>query len=427
MNNASLALTQSPPISVPLRFFISAPFFAIACGVVLLWYGPEAFVSRWHPALLAATHFLTLGFLAMIMIGALQQLTPVLMGAQISHPVLFSTVTHLLLTTGTLSLTAGWLLQQPELFTLAGILLGLAISIFILVLLIVLRKARSGYATVYSTRTSLVAFAITMILGVYLVMGYSGSELTRLPGMTNLHMTWGLLGWVSLLLIGVAYQVVPMFQITPDYPKMMMRWHVISMFLLLVCWSTVQIFYSENTGLLNIFTTLLAVGLLIFVFITLRLLSNRRRKIPDVTLNFWRVSMSSLLLVLIAWVLSLFELHERLEFFIGVIIIVGFATSAVSGMLYKIFPFLIWLHLNNYAQGKDRSKFKIPNMKQVIPEVKARLHFRVHSLMLLLCSLAIFWPEYFLRPAALLLIITMMILLNNLYYALRVYKYHSTR
>ena len=148
MKNASLSLAQTPPLSIPLRFFLTAPLFAVACGVTLLWVGPDALSSRWHPALLASTHFLTLGFLAMIMMGALQQLTPVLMGAQISRPVLFSAIIHLLLIVGTLALTGGWLWQKPGLFTLAAVLLGLAVTGFILVLLMTLRKARSGHATV---------------------------------------------------------------------------------------------------------------------------------------------------------------------------------------------------------------------------------------------------------------------------------------
>ena len=427
MNNASLALSQSPALSVPLRFFLTAPLFVIACGVVLFWYGPEAIESRWHPAILAATHFLTLGFLGMIMMGALQQLAPVLMGAQILQPVLFSAVTHILLTAGTVALTAAWLLHQPFLFSLAGILLGLAITIFIVVLLFSLSKARSGYATVTATKIALIAFAITMILGGYLVMGYSGSALTRLPGMTNLHMTWGLVGWVSLLLMGVAYQVVPMFQITPEYPKPMTRWLSIIMFIILLCWSVVQVFYADNAGMLNFFTALLVISLLGFAIATLYLLSHRRRNIPDITLNFWRVSMASLIMVILVWVLSLFDLHHRMGLFITVAMIVGFAMSAVNGMLYKITPFLIWLHLNNYAQGKDRTVFKIPNMKQVIPEQKTRLHFRVYSFMLLLSYLAVFWPEYFLRPAALLLIVSALLLYKNIYFALRVYKYHSTK
>lgn len=421
MKNNALSLAQTPPLSIPLRFFLTAPLFAVACGVVLLWFGEEAFVNRWHPGLLAATHFLTLGFLGMIMIGALQQLTPVLMGAQITQPVLFSTTVHLLLTTGTLVLTVGWLIQKPELFTLAAVLLGASISLFIIKLFIALQKARTGYATVYSTRIALLAFATTMLLGIYLLMGYTSTEFSRFSGMTDLHMTWGLLGWVGLLIMGVAYQVVPMFQITPEYPKLMMRWLTLIIFLLLVSWSVVYIFFSQKILLLNIAAGLVVLSLVSFIFITLNLLSRRRRKIPDITLNFWRVAMSSLLIVVVAWSLSLFDIHPRLEFLIGVMMIVGFGMSAVSGMLYKITPFLIWLHLNNYAQDKDRSVFKIPNMKQVIPERKARLHFRVHILMLLLSFLAVFWPGYFLRPAAVVLIITSCILWANLYAALRLY------
>lgn len=421
MKNAALSLAQTPPLSVPLRFFLTAPLFAMACGITLLWAGADAFSSRWNPALLAATHFLTLGFLAMNMIGALQQLTPVLMGVRIPHPKLFSTVIHLLLTTGTLSLTGGWIWQQTELFTLAAVLLGLAITIFIAVLLLILRKARSGYATVQSTRVALLAFAVTMLLGVYMVMGYSWGELTRLPKMTDLHMTWGLLGWLSLLLMGAAYQVIPMFQITPDYPKPMMRWLTRLMFLTLLCWSTVQIVFPDSSWLLNFFAALLAIGLLGFLSVTLTLLSRRRRHVEDITLNFWRLSLICLLMVVIVWISSLFFFHERLGFLLGVLMIVGFAMSAVSGMLYKIAPFLIWLHLNNYAYGKDRSKIKVPNIKKIIAKRNSRLHFRIHSLMVLTCFLAVFWPNYFLRPAALLLIATAMILWLNLYAALRLY------
>ena len=421
MKNASLSLAQTPPLSVPLIFFLTAPLFVAACGITLFWVGPDAFSSRWQPALLAATHFLTLGFLAMNMIGALQQLTPVLMGAKISHPVLFSTVIHLFLTTGTLSLTGGWLWQQPGLFTLAGALLGMAITGFILVLVLTLRKTRSGHATMHSTMVALIGFAVTMALGVYLVMGYGWSELTRLPEMTNMHMIWGLVGWVSLLIMGVAYQVVPMFQITPDYPKLMMRWLTISMFMVLSCWSAVLILFPDKVWLLNLVAGLLAAGLVCFLWVTLNLLSRRRRHIPDITLNFWRLALSCLLLVVIVWVLSLWNIHDRLGLFMGVLMIVGFSMSAVSGMLYKIAPFLIWLHLNNYVHGKDRTKVKIPNMKKIITERKARLHFRTHSLMLLLSFLAVFWPNYFLRPAALLLIVTAIFLWNNLYSALRLY------
>src|SRR5512139_3507256 len=105
MSYNALSLAQTPPLSVPLRYLLTAPLFAAAAGVVVMLF-PDVFMSRWTPAALAATHLLTLGFLAMTMFGALQQLLPVLAGSTIPRASLFSAVIHLALTSGTLLLTA---------------------------------------------------------------------------------------------------------------------------------------------------------------------------------------------------------------------------------------------------------------------------------------------------------------------------------
>jgi hypothetical protein len=36
--------------------------------------------------------------------------------------------------------------------------------------------------------------------------------------LTNIHLAWGLGGWALMLLAGVSYHVVPMFQLTRPYP-----------------------------------------------------------------------------------------------------------------------------------------------------------------------------------------------------------------
>jgi hypothetical protein len=42
-----LSFEQAPPISVPFRFFLTAPLFGMAAGLLLLWQGPAALASRW--------------------------------------------------------------------------------------------------------------------------------------------------------------------------------------------------------------------------------------------------------------------------------------------------------------------------------------------------------------------------------------------
>lgn len=59
------------------------------------------------------------------------------------------------------------------------------------------------------------------------------------------------------------------------------------------------------------------------------------------------------------------------------IFLLGFAASVISGMLYKIVPFLAWFHLKTQTGAKVGA---IPNMKEMIPDKLARLHFRPHPL-----------------------------------------------
>ena len=60
---AGLPFEQAPPVSLPLRFFLTAPLFLLAAaGLIVL--SPDALASRWTPQALALTHALTLGFLA---------------------------------------------------------------------------------------------------------------------------------------------------------------------------------------------------------------------------------------------------------------------------------------------------------------------------------------------------------------------------
>jgi len=88
MQAHGLRLEQAPPFSVPFRFFVTAPGFLLLAAAALLWRGPELAQSRFSPAAIAATHLYVLGFMSMVMIGALQQMLPVLAGAPIRWPVL---------------------------------------------------------------------------------------------------------------------------------------------------------------------------------------------------------------------------------------------------------------------------------------------------------------------------------------------------
>ena len=52
---ALLSYDRSPPIAAPFRFFLTAPFFGVAAGVLLVVSGQNVFLSRWTPEALALT------------------------------------------------------------------------------------------------------------------------------------------------------------------------------------------------------------------------------------------------------------------------------------------------------------------------------------------------------------------------------------
>ena len=114
MFNQGLSLDQAPPISVPFRFFLTAPIFAMLIGVMFLIYPAELITNRFSSETIAMVHMFTLGVLSMIIFGAMQQMMPVLAGAPIKRAKLFATVVHTFLTLGTIFFVLKFLYYQNE-------------------------------------------------------------------------------------------------------------------------------------------------------------------------------------------------------------------------------------------------------------------------------------------------------------------------
>ena len=102
----------------------------------------------------------------------------------------------------------------------------------------------------------------------------------------------------------------------------------------------------------------------------------------------------------------------------GVLLLVGCFMSVIIGMLYKIVPFLVWLHLQNLGRGH----VKAPNMKKVLPQAQIDRQMFAHVLALALLLLSVFWPRWFTYPAGLALILTSVWLWFNLLSATMVYR-----
>ncbi|MDE2344795.1 MAG: hypothetical protein KGL63_15650, partial [Betaproteobacteria bacterium] len=229
-----LSFQQAPPISVPFRFFLTAPLFLMAAAALLFAEGPGLMASRHSAAALAATHLLTLGFSSMVMCGALLQLLPVLGGVPLGHPGRMAWLVHAPLVAGSASLAFAFLSGRPLFFLLALVLLATAFGCFGLWLAGALRKIREGGASIQGMRAALVALAVTVSFGLVLAAARSRGLAIPYVALASLHPQWGLGGWTVLLIVGLAYQLIPMFQLTSPFPARMTSWLIPSLLLMLV-------------------------------------------------------------------------------------------------------------------------------------------------------------------------------------------------
>lgn len=420
-----LSFEQSPPLSVPLRFFLSAPLFALLAALLLLWHGPDAFASRWLPATLALTHLLTLGFLSMTMVGALIQILQVVVGIDLPWPRGSAAFVHAMLALGTLLLATGFLSSGPTAFRLALICLLAGFLWLLAACAIGLWRVAQPTPTVTAIRLALAGLAVTVVLGAAAASVFAWPLQLPVIEITNAHAAWGLLAWVGLLTIGVAYQVVPMFQVTPTYPPRLGRWLSWTIVLALLAFSVSLGAFTGLRGWLQPASALvLGLAFLAFGVTTLRLLQKRKRP-PDTTTRFWRTSMASLLAAALLGLAGQWpDLAQAqwLPLMAGVLFIVGFACSVVNGMLYKIVPFLAWYHLQNRLAGQGR---KAPNVRQIITEEMAGRQFYAHLAALALMTAAPLWPHLLARPAALAFGVSAGWLAYNLAQAARIYRQMS--
>jgi hypothetical protein len=418
---AGLSFEQAPPFSLPLRFFLTAPLFLLAAAI-LIAFSPDALASRWTPQALALTHAFTLGFLAMVMLGALMQMLPVVAGSPMPAPRLVAWISHVALVLGTVALVAGFLTAEPAAYGSSVVLLGISFTVFLAAAAIGLARAAAG-VTVNGIRFAVLSLALTILLGLALALLRAGWwSPPAIEYAINAHVSLGLIGWVLLLVVGVAYQVVPMFQLTPPYPPRLSRWLAGALFALLLFHAAAPLLPPAAAHLVD---AALAAGILLFAVATLRLQSRRRRKLPDVTLDYWRLGMASLIASVAVWLAARFSPawadSDAYPLLLGILFIGGFAVSVVNGMLYKIVPFLAWFHLQSQLQAKAGT---IPTMKDMIAERWMRGQFRLHLVACVLLIAVPFWPQLGVAAGSV-LALSALLLWINLLSALRRFVRHG--
>ncbi len=416
MNYNQLSLEQAPEIWSPLRFFISAPLFAIAAVILLIISGPEILQNRWYPHTLAITHLITLGFISMVMVGAMFQLLPVLAGSAIYQSRRSSKLIHVLFFSGTALFTAGLAISEPLLIKLGIILLVPGLLIFLILVSFALYKAKSNFPSATGMRFSISAFWVALALGSVLAIGTAWDSVPLLRELTNIHIVWAALGWVVIMIVAISYQVIPMFQVTQEYPERFKRYFSGFLYFNLILLS--GFIYA---GLSVTIITAVISGLIVsFSVISIKLLYQRKKRLMDVSVYFWFTGLTALILsVLIYQYKNIFSIE--LDVLMAFVFFAGFVMSVINGMIFKIVPFLVWLHLNKKLAFTDKGLSAVPTMNEIISRKKMQRQYYLHITSLILTLLSFSFPGLFFYPAMIFWLLSLSLLFVCLLQAVRIY------
>ena len=401
MFNKGLSLEQAPSVSVPFRFFLSAPIFGVLISFVFFFLPFSEVSNQYSSKAIGVVHLFTLGILSMIIFGAMQQMMPVLAGTVVKKSKLFAAIVHTCLVLGTLFMSFSFILEIKILLHMGILFLSISFFTFFIVSIKLLFKVEFLTSTVKAMRLFSVSGLITLFLGLVLAISHISLNFSIFHySFVNMHILFALFGFALLLIMGISFQVIPMFYVALDFPKYIQNRVPLVLFLFLFLASLFLYFEINFLVLKIIFTSII----ILFAYYGLKSLNNRRRPVFDVTLWYWKFSLSMLVLSQIIWLFSIFESN----YILAIVFAFGFLYSLLQGMVYKIIPFLSWFHLSS------KGYFKLPTIREFIDEKYIKIHFFVHLISIVFFILSYFENSLIYVASILFLISNMLFFINCL-------------
>jgi hypothetical protein len=360
---------------------LPAPWLGMVAGLLLAFGPASGLPDRFAPLTLAVTHCLVLGMLAPIMIGALFQLMPVVAGQTVNSARYISPFVALGSALIAAGLSFGFLRGSAAGFAWAAVLAALLYGAVVLALAATAWRVSVTDATTRTLRLIALALASVVGLGVALAGSFCGWWQIDVLRVLDLHVAWGVLGWIATLVAGVASTVVPMFWQTVR-PSPFWQRCLPGVLWLPLLMASVASFWQLSLLLACLIVLVLAV-------IALRALWYAKRRFDPAWILWLACVLSWLSAAVLTASLSWFSAYlpasiaACMPWWIGVLALVGGAVLPVNAMLGKIIPFLVFLHLRRQTPAGQR----VPTMQAVLPPQRLKWQARLVLLALALLLL----------------------------------------
>ncbi len=408
----------SPYVVLPHYAFGALAFLA---GCILLYFiAPELTRHYLSPKLFTLTHVLVLGWITMIIFGALYQLIPVVMEVRLYSEKLAMT-TFILFGVGLIILSASFwtfLFGRSIGLEVGGYMIVVAILLF--TINIILSALKTERKTIENTFiiTSIFWLLLAVIIGIIMVLNFafqfiSASHLQLL----KMHAHIGFIGWFLLLVVGVASKLMPMFLIVHGLPRKLLvyAFYLINIGLLML---SVGYYIFPEIWFLGLSGLLVIAGIIAFLRFNYVAFGKRIRKKLDVGLKMSATAFIMLAISIILGVIAVISpdftatYQIRIEIAYGVLILLGFLSALVLGQTYKTLPFIIWLKKYQSKVGKT----KVPLPMELYSDKIAHYHYYTFVAGIIILMVGILISEVIvIKIGAVLLVITAVLYNYNVF------------
>jgi hypothetical protein len=358
----------------------------------VLMAGGWAYPARplFAPDTFAAVHLITLGWLTLLMLGALLQFVPVISSQALPSQKL-ALAALILLEAGVLCMVVGFFAlgagasRFAHCLPLGGTLVVLGVVLSIVNISIPLLRARplplpgrfilAGFAFLVATLTLglLFAFALTVPA--------ARAPLAPLLGAgIGMHALAGFGGWFTLTAIGVSYKLLPMFMLAPEErgaPGEAVFYLCVAG-LALAFGAGIAHLYRPTQALavaMNLGLVAAAVGLIVYLADVGRIYRTRRRAVVEL---HNRAAVGAFVALTAAMVIAVAVIASgTLSVYggiLGFVVLFGWLSGLGLTQLYKIVPFLTWLGRFGSRLGRG----PVPRVQDLVDEQHAMPWFHVY-------------------------------------------------
>lgn len=391
-------MNVSPSFALPLK--IIAPYFlfgvvAYTLSVVfLMFHTPKIIFSDLR--LIGTIHLFLLGFMMMIIVGAMGQLSVVVAEIHHRYPSLFRFIFPLY-SVGIIFLVYSfyynvYLLPYSSLLILCGL------GLFAYNLFVTLKESRRKTAITRSMRWSTLFLIVGMAIGSMMAMGYAGLIEIDPKQWLFSHMISLVGGYILMNVMGVTTVLLPMFG---GYSRPSDNEHAISFYtMFFAVFIAISNGFYPHSLLQYLSLTTLLISITYYLWSLFRIFTSRKRHLNDPWEQSIMTAYLSLIFALFGLITGIILEQNRLFIFGFWLLFFGFFGFLIFAHLYKIIPFLVWFE--KYASLIEEQA--VPTIQEMFSEKWAKRQWLSGVIGLLLTSFSLLFQIDFLWYTGLLVL-----------------------